>query len=616
MAAPSYLLSQAVANSTDPAGDIITLVETRLTAAGWVFVEETAFTQTAVARVMRVWKNPAALNAAAVDFYIGLIKNAVAGIYFAARAFEGYKTSNHTMQKPCISGAATHYPVGGYTWIARTMPASGYSALAYGNGVFVALGSASGTGATVSLDGITWTATVLPASQLWKAVTYGNGVFVAVGGTAGTISATSTDGVTWTQRVITSGTYLAVAYGNSTFTAVGSTSTVAATSPDGVTWTSRTVPASATYTSVAYGAGLFVAVRTGSTAAISSPDGITWTVVTMPMSTTWNSIAYGGGMFVAVSNVAGNHIATSSPDGITWTLRDLPNNATWNSVSYGNGLFYAVGGGTFATSSPDGITWAVRTGISMTTAVVSGNPAGQFVTVSTGTTAAASWDYDPAPNWSAGNKDWLADGTTQPPIAEAQPTAVLATSTNYDVAVLASRSYLVLGVYAAGTGNMKIGWVLGLINPVYPDSIATFPPLAVITTTGSPVAATAGVSRSMRNLVSANAFGAAVGPESLLIGCAFSLAREPAGDMLRTARVAVGGVQFAGFTPAQGGSGYRGWLSDCIAASLSGSTAVRPTNTVTIGGTTYNVMATSAATAAFSATNTTCAFAFDTSAGT
>ena len=105
MAAPSYALTSATANSADPAGDIITLVETRLTAAGWVFIEEVAFTQAATARLQRVWKCPGTQNAAGTDFYVGLVKNAAAGIYFAARAFEGY---NSTTISPVKMGMKSH----------------------------------------------------------------------------------------------------------------------------------------------------------------------------------------------------------------------------------------------------------------------------------------------------------------------------------------------------------------------------------------------------------------------------------------------------------------------------------------------------------------------------
>ena len=69
--------------------------------------------------------------------------------------------------------------------------------LAYGNGYFVMVnGTASGS----STNGIDWTRGTVPASMDYNTLAYGSGVFVAIGYQSG-ISATSTNGITWTQRV-------------------------------------------------------------------------------------------------------------------------------------------------------------------------------------------------------------------------------------------------------------------------------------------------------------------------------------------------------------------------------------------------------------------------------
>ena len=107
--------------------------------------------------------------------------------------------------------------------------------------------------AAYSDDGITWTATTMPASSSWFSVTYGNDKFVAI------------------------------AYG----------SNQAAYSTDGINWTASTMPSSLNWYSVTYGDGKFVAVATGSNQAAYSTDGITWTATTLPASSSWFSVTYG-----------------------------------------------------------------------------------------------------------------------------------------------------------------------------------------------------------------------------------------------------------------------------------------------------------------------------------
>lgn len=82
-------------------------------------------------------------------------------------------------------------------------PTMAVKSLAFGNGVFVALYTASTSDVVTSPNGITWTnqSAVLPASAAWTSVTFGNGAFLAVAST-GTVCATSTDGVTWVSRTL------------------------------------------------------------------------------------------------------------------------------------------------------------------------------------------------------------------------------------------------------------------------------------------------------------------------------------------------------------------------------------------------------------------------------
>ena len=309
MAAPSYHKT-AFTGTSDPAGGIITLIETDLTAAGWTFVEQASFTQAATARYMRVWKCPSTLNAAGVDFHIGLVKNQAAGIYIAARAFEGYTAAADTIQRPCVVGSAT------------------------------------------------------------------------------------------------------------------------------------------------------------------------------------------------------------------------------------------------------------------------GNPA--------------------TPGYIGSAADFALDNSATPAFTELLPTNALVVSTNYDVAVLASRSYLVINVQAAGSTTMGLTWLLGLFDPVYTDSQVTYPPLVALDLRANAATGVSGVSRTPRVAAGPNAFGAFATPESLPFGLYTGAVAEVTSGIVRVVRVALVGVgATAGFTGA--GAAYRGKLYDVIAAPLGTSTtALKVGDTLTIGGTVYTALGSSA----------------------
>src|ERR1700704_4271996 len=88
------------------------------------------------------------------------------------------------------------------TWTTRNLPAvSGWGDVAFGNSVYVAVSSTANIAAT-SPDGITWTQRTLPTSSSggWVGIAFGNGVFCAIG--AGNSGATSPDGITWTAHTL------------------------------------------------------------------------------------------------------------------------------------------------------------------------------------------------------------------------------------------------------------------------------------------------------------------------------------------------------------------------------------------------------------------------------
>lgn len=247
------------------------------------------------------------------------------------------------------------------TWNVQQPPAVEFlNAVAFGNGRFVAVGSA----VLFSADGTTWTKDEVKLSGEIRDITYGAGQFVAVG--SGGMIMTSADGATWTNQ--TSGTKLAlsgVAYGNGKFVAVGSGMTILhagfrtgwpgeiLTSADGITWVKASGDFASQMTNigtvglVSYVNGQFVADLGGGT--LVSADGLNWTRRTSPDSsplgrgTLTRQVTYGNGLFVAVGGAVGGADIRTSTDGVDWIRAHAEITAALQAVAYGNGQFVAVG---------------------------------------------------------------------------------------------------------------------------------------------------------------------------------------------------------------------------------------------------------------------------------
>lgn len=624
MAAPSYAYTPNTANSTDPAGDILTLIEARLTAAGWVFIEEVAYTS-GVAKLMRVWKNPASLNVAGVDFFVGFIKNAVAGTLLSARAFEGWDTGAKTMNHPCIAGSATTiYPLLFESTNIGLPPVNNVN-FRRGGGVYLAWVNTGGL--WTSTDCINWTSlapSVLPfnAAGAYNDLQYGNGVWVAVGN-GNRIVRSFDNGVTW-ETMSTSfpaGTsWTRIAYGNGIFTAIAftvSTPMQAVTSSDnGATWTLGNVAFPLGSYSAFYANGLFfVSLSSTATATYyTSPDGLTWTTRTLPVSGGPWKVAYGNGTWMVSGTTSQCY---TSPDCITWTSRTMP--AAVNAPAYlifhpGLKLFIASQGGSTACS------YTVN---GSGTFGVFNRPTGTFPLLATDTgfigvstaSATQSWKAEPTNHWWADAVPYAATAAATA-VAEILPTAVLITATNYHVSILASKSYVVIGVALASNRTVVISWVLGLYNPIAPEAQSNLLPLAALSLPASNLGVSSGVSRAVRTYSPTNAFTAGVGPESIMLGAiddAGNQVQEPASGLLRVARVCVGGDVTAGFSL----SGFRGWLYDCVAFPQKFPLGATIANTpLQIGPNTYTQIAAGSTNTTLYASGTKTGFFFDLAAGT
>jgi hypothetical protein len=121
----------------------------------------------------------------------------------------------------------------GVTWVTQTLPSStAWSSVAFGNNRFVAVSSTSGTAAAYSLDGATWSASTITSSS-YTSIAYGQGIFLAVGAT--TTSSSSPDGIVWTSRTISSANATYAAFGNSNSTGKFITASTTATTSNAIT---------------------------------------------------------------------------------------------------------------------------------------------------------------------------------------------------------------------------------------------------------------------------------------------------------------------------------------------------------------------------------------------
>ena len=257
--------------------------------------------------------------------------------------------------------------------------------MAYGNGYFMAIPSASSLAAR-SLDGNTWTSFSLPSSASWTGVAYGNNYWVVIANGTTQAAYSANNGLGWKTSSMPSGTsWSNIAYGNGIFVAIATGTTSSAYSLNfGANWSSGSGLPNATWTGLAYGAGRFVAVSSGGTQAAYSTNGTTWASSTLPSSTTWSSIAYGNGRFVAVSSTS--NTAAYSFDGITWYSSNIT--LTANLIAYGNGTFVAIP--TTSTTgyvTDNGLDWKIRSITSasyscMAYGVISSSSVGVFPTLS------------------------------------------------------------------------------------------------------------------------------------------------------------------------------------------------------------------------------------------
>ena len=284
----------------------------------------------------------------------------------------------------------------GQTWNTGTLP-SGAKAIEFGLGKFVVVEGNFSNAAAYSANGVSWTATTLPANDdsaesNWQDLAFGNSTFVAIADNDGSI-AVSADGETWIDQDLKlpnaqTAEWKKIAYGNGVFLALAD-GEIAATSEDGFIWTERnatvkeidiletsndevvdwdsgTLSASANWYGLAYG-NEYIAVgdNSGSPIINSSADGKTWSAETVSVSpgAEIRSIAWTGTQYVAPLYASRNVL--TSPDGSTWTENStaLTILRFWADTAAGNGWIVTIDGSGTSTAnrSQNGTSWSAAT---------------------------------------------------------------------------------------------------------------------------------------------------------------------------------------------------------------------------------------------------------------
>jgi hypothetical protein len=231
----------------------------------------------------------------------------------------------------------------GVLWVSRSSGPFHLTDVAYGNNIFVAVGSALLT----SPDGLNWFRQALEPAL--GTIAFGGGLFVgAAGGSfeGGSIW-TSVDGSDWRQQNSTEGEVRDIAYGSGRWVAVAGrldySDGFIYSSSNAIDWVQAHTNATPVQ-GVGFGTGRFVATLDDGTVLLSE-NGLNWAnPLRRPLDVLygWRDMTYGPNGFVAV----GPYVAiASSSNGVTWTDWPSPTNVEpyveFQSIAYGNGLYVA-----------------------------------------------------------------------------------------------------------------------------------------------------------------------------------------------------------------------------------------------------------------------------------
>jgi hypothetical protein len=253
-----------------------------------------------------------------------------------------------------------HHSLDGITWVpisidkgtsdSTFMPISS----AYGNGTYVAVGLQSYISAgsvqsfsesrmtASSTDGMYWnTANQLPVAGIWSAVEYGNGVFVAL-----TTKNQRTIGINVNPH---NTSYVQAAASSNVGDILGVSGRACAVSTNGIDWVLSYMPVVGEWNSLTFNGHVFIAVDGLSKSYAISKDGYNWVLRPAPEQSNWSSIASNPvtNVSVAVSGdvpVAGNAYVANAIQkyGSTMRITESTTSVTLPYVRPNEGLNYLV----------------------------------------------------------------------------------------------------------------------------------------------------------------------------------------------------------------------------------------------------------------------------------
>lgn len=251
------------------------------------------------------------------------------------------------------------------TWTYATLPSSTVGeAVAYGNGVYVTVGSVQWSGS--STNGTNWTVGTLSnptGTGKWIGVAFGAGKFLAIHNSVGFYFINeSTNGINWVRADNPALTCSGITYTNSNFIITSKNERLAYTSPNGTRWFTSNISG---FSKIKYSNGFYFALASGRLIGTST-DRIAWVLSPASPNTgnsVWLSAAAGDGTFVAVST---GRAAYSTDFGQTWIDVATPATTSYFEVEYGvanNGQgMFVIAGTSNSAYSTNGINWVASSG--------------------------------------------------------------------------------------------------------------------------------------------------------------------------------------------------------------------------------------------------------------
>ena len=377
------------------------------------------------------------------------------------------------------------------------LPTGNWSAVSYGNNVWVGINTAGA--AFTSSDGVNWTQrNNLPnyTTLTYSNMIYGLGYFIAIPSTASNTVATSVDGITWTAVTLPASDTYTVACSTTTCVFLSLTTTLGYYTSNVSTFTGTATPFVAE--DVSFSVDNFVMSGSGSIA--SSTSGAAWSTRVIS-NHNWGLIGSINGLFTAFDvKATGSNIIATSSDAITWTDRTLPASGNWvaavtaapQEAVFSNAISGVAQSTYLATS--DGLSWVSSnllasgswTGASASTngfvVYSSGSSSAYFIPVTSGVSSAqsltvtaraqsgrvsgsnnAQYMASMVYNWNASKKRWIASkylGASSASLSAkpGSPTGVSGTRT-------ATGTIVVSWVAPVNTGSSSITSYLATASP-------------------------------------------------------------------------------------------------------------------------------------------------------